>query len=203
MSKAKAKKAKAAPLAPLRVSSPFPAHSLFDVWDWALPVMEKVNDDFGPTTREDFVDEQLRLNDLTWTYQVEGNEIEVPLVTTWGVWRGEELGGFVMFKRDAYRVWTGDAHTIFKRSFWGWPTTVPALVEIARQIFRSGIKRIGMSPFETNHTIRSLISHIGAVQEGTLRSHTIKDGKFIDVCVYGLMETELENAVIREKIVCI
>jgi RimJ/RimL family protein N-acetyltransferase len=198
----KAKKAEKAPL-PITVSSPFPPDHLFDVWDWAAARLDKVSDDFGPSTRDEFIDRKLRESELVIQREVEGEIVTVPLVTTWGVWKGEKLGGYVSFHRDPFRVWMGEAHTIFRKDFWGWATTAPALVSVARQIFKVGIKKITMRPFQDNQAMHALIEHIGGVHEGTLRSETLRDGKLVNVKVYGLMQEELEIAIAKEGIQCL
>ena len=181
------------------VRSPFPPHALYDLWGWVQACLSAVADDFSPTTVEEFIEWHQELAAETTDIAYEGKLITIPLVTTWGVWGDDEaLGGYARFERDPIRLWTGNAHCVFRKDFWGRRITVPALTQVAREIFAVGVERIQMGVFATNTAMQGLIAAAGAVQEGRLRMQTLKGGKYADIVVYGVTPDELEKAASKE-----
>ena len=81
---------------------------------------------------------------------------------TWGVYRDGLLGGWV-----AFDLHTSNAHCVFKKgetrteSFFGHKTTIPALTQIATDLFAVGVPRIGMLVFRSNRALQSLIKALG------------------------------------------
>jgi RimJ/RimL family protein N-acetyltransferase len=163
------------------VRSPFPAADLPLLYGWCQPVWDKVADDLTPTEPADFVN-------AFWLLSQE------PSVTTYGVFRDGELGGYVRFEQEMLRPWTGQAHAIFKQSFWGRETTRPALFKIAREIFELGVERISLSMFVDHASMRALVTLLGARFEGVITKQTIQNGKLIDSALYGLTLADLEAA---------
>ncbi len=148
----------------IRVVSPFPAAAVPRVWTWIQEFRGRVSDDFGAKSLADFVE--------CW----EAREQQ-----TWAVYRGDEIGGVITFERLSPIA--GTAHCVFKKSFWGRKTTLPATSEVARQIFAQGVEKLVFCVFEDNHAIRSLLRDLGAKQEGVLRKQTIRNGQRTDVIV--------------------
>lgn len=160
------------------VRSPFPPYSYYQLYDWALPVWRKVASDDAPKTREEFINYQLEMS-------------EVPGVTTYGIYRDGELGGYVSATRNLSRDWIASAHCIFRKEFWGDDITTVSLRKVARQIFDEGAVKIEMWVFADNHAVKGLIARLGGKEEGRLTQQVKRDGKLIDMCVYALVPDSL------------
>lgn len=98
------------------------------------------------------------------------------LALTFAIYRDGVLGGWVVFEPNIGEPGTGSAHCVFKKgaskreSFFGWATTLPALTEIARDLFAVGITRIDMAVMQANQGMVSLLRKLGARQVGTFQS---------------------------------
>ena len=158
----------------IRITSPFPLSAVPRVWTWCQEFRARVADDFGPKTLAEFV--------TKW---------ENTPQRSWAIYRGDELGGMVSFEQWTELV--GTAHCTFKRSFWGWRTTLPALAQIAGEIFAGGIHKLVFMVYEDNHAIRSLLKQLGAVQEGLIHEATKREGKFVSIVVMGLTQEGSQN----------
>gem|GEM_PF-1272088 len=157
----------------IEARNPFPLESLPDVWEWTLAVPRATRDDFSPQTLEEFLLNQIERSDDLYT---------------WGIYRDEEIGGIVWVEQVSPIVVA--AHCLFKKSFYGHRTTIPALNQIAAKLFAAGFEKIQMPTFADNHAIRSLIKKLGGKQEGLLRRHTRRDGQPLDVVIFGLLKDE-------------
>jgi RimJ/RimL family protein N-acetyltransferase len=157
----------------ISVVKPFPPNAVPRIWRWMSDVPCRVCDDFAPCTLEEFL--------AQWE-QRRG-------VDTWGVLRNGELGGYVSFEKLTPVV--GTVHVLFKRSFWGRGTTIPALELVYAQAFeQSGVSKILSLVFRDNHAIRALARHVGAREEGIFRNHTMRNGKPVDMVAIGLLKGE-------------
>lgn len=165
----------------IETHSPFPPVSFYDLFDWSQAVWQAVASDDSPTERAEFIEAQEK------AAQSEG-------VKTWGVYRDGELGGYVRFERFPAQPWTGAAHCIFKKDFFGRKTTLPALQMIAREIFGSGVQRIGLHCFVDNSSMRALIVKLGGRFEGELTKQVMRGGELVSMAVYGLTSEDLELA---------
>jgi RimJ/RimL family protein N-acetyltransferase len=161
----------------VRVEKPFPDYALPRVWSWIQDFRARVTDDFSPQTLEEFV--------VQWE-QLKAQR------TTWGVWRGAELGGLV-----AWEPWpvpgVGVSHALFKREFWGRGTTRRALELVYGELFEDGVRKILGFPFASNHAIIGLGKSIGAKTEGVLRRQTLQGGKPVDLVILGLLKEDFEK----------
>ena len=164
-------KLKAAPSAHIEITYPFPFERFAEVWEWMQPFFASVADDFSPVTAEQFLAIEESRKDQ---------------VVTFAIWRDGELGGCVW----AYPVSPilVDCHCVFKKSFFGHRTTLPALEQVKELLFNEGVEKIQMQVFAHNNAVRSLIRKLGGVEEGRLRAHTRQQGSPIDVIVYGLFK---------------
>jgi RimJ/RimL family protein N-acetyltransferase len=137
----------------------------------------RVTDDFSPRTLADLV--------AQW-------EKTKPARRTWGVWRGDELGGLVVWE-----PWPtpgiGESSALFKRSFWGRDTARTALRLVYGELFADGVRKILSLPFRHNCAIVELQKSVGARVEGRLREQTYADGKPIGVLVLGLLKEDFEK----------
>lgn len=161
----------------IEVVSPFPLESLPRVWMWIESFRSRVADDYGPQTLDAFVKQSIE---------------SVDSMTTWAVYRDGELGGMVSFQK--WSPVLGTCHCLFKREMWGRKTTQPALEQIAREIFATGIGKISMCVFADNKAILSLLKSLGAVNEGHYRQHTMRGGKLVDMTAIALFREGFENA---------
>jgi RimJ/RimL family protein N-acetyltransferase len=162
---------------PIHVISPFPTHSLPRVWGWIETFRNRVVDDFSPQTLDAFVAKSMA---------------DAESMTTWAVYRDGELGGMISFQR-----WTpvlGTCHCLFKREMWGRKTTLPALQQIASEIFATGIAKICLCVFSDNKAIIALVKELGAVTEGHYRNHTLRNGQLVDMTAIALFKEGFENA---------
>jgi RimJ/RimL family protein N-acetyltransferase len=161
----------------VRVEKPFPDYALPRVWSWIQDFRQRVSDDFSPQTLSEFVAQWEQLK---------------PTRTTWGVWRGAELGGLV-----AWEPWpvpgVGASHALFKREFWGHATTRTALELVYSELFSQGARKVLGFPFQSNHAIISLCRNVGFYTEGVLRHQTLQNGKPTDVVVLGLLKEDFEK----------
>ena len=82
---------------------------------------------------------------------------------------------------------TATTHLLFRKSFWGHKTTIPALTKVFTDVFDSGVQIIRAGMLIDNHAIRSLARALGTREYGPLPKATIRGGEPIDVV--GLMLT--------------
>ena len=160
----------------LRLESPFPEYALPRVWTWIEDFRHRVADDFSPRTLGGFM--------RHWAERK-------PFRKTWGVWRGEELGGLVIY--EPWQPGVGTSHALFKRSFWGRTTTRQALELVYAELFDSGVRKVVSFPFRANNAIIALGKSLGAVTEGLLKAQTLRDGQPVDVIILSLFKEDFER----------
>jgi len=137
------------------------------VWEWILPFYERVSDDGGPKTRDEFVAREMA-------------RAAAPLYETWGVWRDGELGGLVTFERADARAPAGWTHALFKQAFFGWKTTIPALRLVYGELFGRGVETIRGEVFEKNSAMIALARRLGAKTYSVPKA-TLKGGQAINL----------------------
>lgn len=155
--------------------SPFPAHATPRAWDWMQAFMARVADDYGPKTKDEFVDQFLSR---------EG-------VLSWGVRRDGELGGLVTFQPVS--PVTGVMHLIFKKEFWGRATTDASMRLICGDIFGRGFNKITSFVFSDNNAIIAMAQRFGGKREGLLRQQTMRGGKPADMVAIGVLREDFEQ----------
>lgn len=160
----------------LSVTSPFPLASVPRVWSWIQEFRSRVADDFGPKTLAEFM-ERWRSN---------------PAQRSWAVYRDGELGGLVTFVPE--NTVTGITHCIFKKSFWGHKTTVPALRLVYSEIFAEGFHKVCSLAFRDNVQILHMARTLGGEKEGILREHTMRNEELTDMMIIGLTKTQFDEA---------
>lgn len=157
------------------MESPFPEYAVPRMWTWVQRVRRHVCDDYAPRTLEEFVD--------NWREQP-GKK--------WAVYRGHEIGGMISVQQVSPVV--AMSHILFKQTFWGWETTVPALQAVYQQVFEGGVEKIAALVFADNHNVIGLAKRLGAQREGVLRRHTRREGQLVDMVAIGLLREEFEEA---------
>lgn len=169
---------KTKPSASIVVECPFPDVALPLLWNWIEEARHQVADDFSPQTPDEFI-------------ALERQRAESGEVLSFAIYRDHELGGYVRVVPTL--PMSVEAHCIFKREFYGYQTTLPALNDVARQLFEAGIERLTLPVFAHNTAIRSLLKRGGAVEEGCLRAYTRQNGQPVDVIIFGLLRSDWET----------
>ena len=161
----------------VRIETPFPAQAVPRIWIWTQEFRWRVADDFGPKCLEDFV--------MEWRERERAQQ-------SWAVYCGEELGGVVTVQRMTPIVAT--SHCIFKRTFWGPQTTLPALRLVYEKVFDDGYEKILSFAFRDNAQLLGLARKLGAEKEGVLRKQTKRNGRPTDMIAIGLLKEDfVEN----------
>jgi RimJ/RimL family protein N-acetyltransferase len=155
--------------------SPFPPEDVPRIWEWIEPFRNRVSDDFSPKTLMEFLvyfrEQSMRSH-------------------TWAVYRSGELGGLVTYEKISPVV--GTAHCIFKKSFWGRATTMPALQAAIHEMFGESVK-LTLPVMDGNKAMLSLLSDLGASREGVLEKHTVRGGKPINVVMLALFRDTFDK----------
>jgi RimJ/RimL family protein N-acetyltransferase len=88
--------------------------------------------------------------------------------------------------------WIGEAH-------WGRGIATAAVAALSSYIFQTkAVCRVFAYVFGTNPASRRVLEKTGYVHEGLLRSHALKDGRFLDVHIYGRVDpTAAERIIAR------
>ena len=132
----------------------------------------RVSDDFGPRDCGEFVERM---------HSVRPEE-------TWGVYRGEDLGGMIVVQRLTPVL--GFSHMVFSRAFWGRETPLAAARQVADAVFQSGIEKIASMAFADNHQVLAFGRSLGAREEGFRRKHTRRAGVLVDMVETGLLKED-------------
>lgn len=106
------------------------------------------------------------------------------------MWKDGELGGLIVC--EPVNPVVGLVHLVFKRSFWGSQTTLTACRSALKVGFESGIAKLCGMVFVDNNAIRGMYHKLGFVEEGHLRSQTLRGGKPVDVVCCGLTKGDWE-----------
>lgn len=160
----------------LCVTNPFPFEALPRVWGWIAKFRERISDDFSPRTQDEFVAALAE----SW-----------PRYLTWAIRADGELGGLVTFERLS--PWIGTARIVLKPDFQGKGLAAKAARAAAAEIFATGVGKLALHLFEGNLALSSMAASLGAKREGCLKGHSLRDGKPIDVWVYGLSKAQFER----------
>jgi RimJ/RimL family protein N-acetyltransferase len=164
----------------VRLVQPFPPEYIWLLWKWSDPVWFRIADDFTPHDPVAYVE---------WQECIEAQDNTL----SWGVYRGDELGGLIRAVVDPLRPWQADLHVLFKKDFWGRHNTVPAMLLVFAELLGPrGLKKLNTATFASNSAINSLIAEIGGVKEGVRRRATLKDGKLVDMVLYGMTPEDFE-----------
>lgn len=170
----------AEPQGEVTVSEPFPEYAWPEVWGWMKDFRNRIMDDFGPQTLDEFVTWALRMSERS---------------RTWGVWRDGELGGLITVRQAMPAL--GEIHVIFRRSFWGRDTTAVSLRLVLGAVFTSNTIKVASVVFQDNHAARALARRAGFCEEGLFIGHTLRDGKPVNMVPLGITKEGFnkENAI--------
>jgi RimJ/RimL family protein N-acetyltransferase len=158
----------------VHVENPFPEHAVPRIWTWTEEFRWRVSDDFGPKSLEEFMSQWAEASEQRWA-----------------VYRDGDLGGLVT--ASAMTPIVATSHCLFKKSFWGQETTLPALRQVYQQVFGAGFHKILSFVFRDNKQIIGLARKLGAAKEGVLRKQTLRRGKLVDMVALGLLQEDFEQ----------
>ena len=158
------------------VAEPFPEYAWPEVWGWMGDLRNRITDDYGAQTLDEFV---------TWGLRMSARS------RTWGVWRAGELGGLITFV--AANPVTGYMHVVFRKSFWGSATTVAAIHLVFAALFGEGVRKIACQVFQDNHAVRALGRRCGVREEGLLLGHTMRGGQAVNVIALGIRKEDFDG----------
>jgi RimJ/RimL family protein N-acetyltransferase len=168
-------------VAEIRVTSPFPQHSLPLVWQWAQSFRDRVADDFAPKTLDEWM--------LAEFHRPAAHR-------TWAVHRGDELGGFVVC--EPWNPVCVSMHVVFKKSFWGRGTTERALRQIITQVFDKHRTIIAVI-FADNHGMRSLLRRLGGHELKGQLFATQRGGQIAGSIVAQLRQEDYLHAILSSS----
>jgi RimJ/RimL family protein N-acetyltransferase len=148
------------------------------LWVWMQPYWSRVANDFSPDTIQDFVSMKRSQN---WHRLA--------------VYRNNELGGILEAEHVSPVV--AQVHVTFKKSFWGWQTTLPAMRLGMEYLWRQGYSKIRAQVYPDNRAIIRVIKTLGGRLEAVLNSETKRDGKLTDLHQYCILKGEDNGMFIR------
>lgn len=149
----------------LTLTSPLPASGYPSAWAWLREFPSANFDDYGPATFSDFCGAM-----------IERSKAE----RTWGVLHCGVPCGIIAYLPITPR--SGTFHGIcFSREVHGTGVARAAVSRVIQEIFESGIEKISATFFADNLRVARFLASLGAVDEGLLRKHTVRDGIAIDM----------------------
>lgn len=101
------------------------------------------------------------------------------------------LGGIITFQQ-----WTpvsGELHIICRRDCWGKDRTDAAAALAIHSVFASGYHKVMGVAFGSNRQVRGMLNRLGFKREGILRKHTQRQGRMVDVVLFGMTREEYEK----------
>ena len=161
---------------PIEVREPFPAYAWPMVWEWLQPVQFSVFDDFGPKSKEEFVEYSLRVraNHRSFVVRIDGR-----------------IGGVITF--DQVNPVTAIGHVLFAR--WCWGTAAPAegLRQACARMFEGTTRKVlGLIPESNRLAIALAVRHGGKV-EGLLRQHSQRGGQLVNAVAIGMTKEDFDG----------
>ncbi|WP_026696140.1 GNAT family N-acetyltransferase [Peribacillus kribbensis] len=80
------------------------------------------------------------------------------------------------------------------KEFWGRGYATEAALQVAEFGFREqGLQRIWGMAMSDNYASQKVMKKIGMKYEGRLRKHILKDGRYYDLSVYGLLREQFKQ----------
>lgn len=162
----------------IELVSPFPTQSLQLAWSWLNEFPERNFDDYGPKTPSQFgvhMVEREEAGERTWLVKKDGAPV-----------------GIVGYQPVTPRM--GWFHGIcFTRAAWGRETTQAAVGRVINELFASGVEKIGAAYYADNPRIGRFLEHLGAVDEGLLRAHTLRGGQPVDMRLVAIFPETLTH----------
>jgi RimJ/RimL family protein N-acetyltransferase len=158
----------------IELVTPFPAYALPVAWEWVLPVLPQLADDFALRSTDALIQHASRID-------LNGGK-------TWGVRRAGILCGWLSF--EPVNEISGIGHCFFAKWATGRQTTDRAIRLCLEQIFAAGFERVSCPVLATNWRIRALLRRVGIPEEGTLKSFTRCAGRLTDLVMAGITKED-------------
>lgn len=144
----------------------FPRELVWRAWEWMQEYPNANFDDYGPCTFSDFA--------LQFDQRVERGE------HMWLVKKDDQPCGIVCYVPATPRM--GSFHGIcFAKGHCNKTEKRAAVTFILGELFLSGVEKVCAGYFADNVKIGRLLADVGAVQEGLLARHTVRNGKPLDM----------------------
>jgi len=148
----------------IELVAPFPRSELLSVWEWGQAFRERMFDDASLPSLDAFI--------ADWQAQESAGR------NSWAVMRGGEIGGCFISTRLAPA--TAELHLLFKKSFWGRATTLPALRVVCEALFATGVDKIESTAPADSRAVLALTKAVGATHR-LLPGQTSRNGRPVDV----------------------
>ena len=149
----------------MTITSPFPLELVPLAWQWLQEFPQANFDDYGPQTFNQFEPH------MQWRVTTE---------RTWAVFKEGQPCGVVGYAPITPRL--GALHGIcFAKGLCTRDEKREAVRLILRELFDSGVAKICATFFADNSKIGPFLSDLGALEEGYLRQHTLRDGQPINM----------------------
>lgn len=154
-----------APLPKLELVTPFPPEAYSELHRWFIQMPDKSLDDSWPKNFEDVCRMFDARSETEYTCMVAENGTPV---------------GFIGFQQLTPHL--GSLRGVcFDQKVHGNGTALRALRAVLQQQFDHGIYKVMAFPFVDNPRAHRFYQKLGAVDEGILRNHTLRDGKMVDL----------------------
>ncbi len=145
--------------------SPFPEAFYPQLWAWLNEFPENNFDDYGP---QDYR-----------TFEIAMTE-RAGIERTWAVMQDCIPVGIVAYLPFTPR--SGTFHGIcFSKAVHGTGLAQWAVSQVLAELFASGVEKVSASFFSSNERVARFLAGLGAVDEGFLRKHTLRNGIAIDM----------------------
>lgn len=152
-------------LVDVELVSPLPISWCPDVWGW-LQVDPTANfDDYGPQNQEQFANECQRRFQSEWI---------------WGVAVDGQRAGAVGAVSMTPRLVSLHG-IVFRESVRGTGAAHIGVSKVLDVLWNNGVEKVIASYFSDNMRVHSFLKKLGAVEEGYLKAHTIRNGEPIDM----------------------
>ncbi len=149
----------------VEIISPLPRSWWPNVWAWLQDDRALSFDDYGPETEAEFE-----------------NQLEVRLQREWlwGVTADGESVGAIGVAPVSDRM--ASLHGIvFKESARGKGIAAVAVKKVLDALWLTGMEKIVATYFSDNMRVHGFLKHLGAVEEGYLKAHSVRQGMPIDM----------------------
>ncbi len=107
---------------------------------------------------------------------------------------GNVIGSIAAFRQQNIHCQTAELGYYIGEPYWGKGYMTEAVKQLCSDVFaHTDILRIFAEPFAYNIGSCRVLEKAGFQYEGTLRANAVKNGKIIDMKMYGLLRAEVHN----------
>ena len=102
---------------------------------------------------------------------------------------GRAVGSIGAFRQGNIHRLTAEMGYYIAQAYWGQGLGTRAVKEVCRYIFQqTDIVRIFAQPFAHNQASCRVLEKAGFTREGVLRRNAVKNGQFVDIVLYAILE---------------